>query len=48
MFSMMTEPPTRIGSCMPTSVTTGMIAFLSAWRRITDRSSSPLDQAVLM
>ena len=48
MFSMITAPPTRIGSCMPTSVTTGMMAFLTAWRRIADRSSSPLAQAVLM
>ena len=44
--SMMTEPPTRIGSCSPISVTTGINAFFSAWRTTTSRSRRPLAQAV--
>ena len=48
MFSMMTEPPTRIGNCSPIRLTTGMSAFLVACLTTTTLSRSPLDQAVLM
>ena len=46
--SMITAPPTMIGTCSPTSVTTGISAFLITWRRITNRSRSPFAQAVRM
>ena len=48
MFSMITEPPTRIGSCRPISVTTGISAFLITCRRMINRSRSPFAQAVRM
>ena len=34
MVSMIAEPPTGVGNCMPTIVPIGMRAFLTAWRMI--------------
>ena len=48
MLSMITEPPTRIGTCRPIRDTTGIRAFLTACRSTTIRSLSPLAQAVRM
>ena len=41
-FSMITAPPIRIGNCRPIRVTTGMRAFLRAWRTITTCLFEPL------
>ena len=46
--STITEPPTISRSCGPIEVTTGIIAFLSAWRIRMTRSRSPFAQEVLM
>src|SRR6266852_5944780 len=34
--------------CKPATVTIGISAFLSAWRKTTARAASPLDRAVVM
>ena len=46
IHSMITAPPAMAATCRPSTVTTGITAFLSACLSTTTRSRRPLAQAV--
>ena len=48
IVSVMTEPPSSVPSSMPTIVTMGIAAFLSACFHTTGGSLTPLARAVRM